>query len=100
RHNAMTYIPSRYLVTFRSCHTSNGNPVSPAFFNHPLQTQIMTLLQHAHPFERSPPRLQRFGNGIDSVDIIHRAVSLPQDPGVGHWTSDSDFGLRGPGFRI
>ena len=60
------------LVEFGAGQKAHRHAVAPAFLHHALQTQVMTLFQYANPFERSPARLQRFGDSIDPVDVIHR----------------------------
>ena len=76
RDHALVSIVPRHAIEFGAAQKTHRHPIAPALLHHALQAQVVTLFQYANPLERPPARLQRFGNGIDPIDVIHRAVSL------------------------
>src|ERR1700722_14129871 len=92
-------IVSGHAIKFWTRQKTHSDAVPPAFVHHALQTQIMALLQHSDPFERPPACLQRLSNGIDPVDVIHRATSLPSGKADVREPA-SKLGLIGPRSEV
>ena len=62
---------ARQFVEFGALQETHVHAESPAIFNQALQADVVALLGHADPLKRPPARLQRLGNGIDAVDVVH-----------------------------
>src|ERR1700746_595739 len=60
-----------HAIEFCAFQKTYGHAQPTAIFNQTLQSDVMALLRHSNPFERPPARFQRFGDGIDSIDIVH-----------------------------
>ena len=72
--HALVRIVARQLVEFRSRQDAHGNSLPPAFIDHMLQAEIVTLLGDSHPGKSASSRLQRLGHRVDPVDVIHALV--------------------------
>src|ERR1035438_6167894 len=70
-HHALVRCVARHLVEFCALQEPHGHLQAPAIFNQSLQADVVALLGHANPLESPPARLQRFGNGVNSIDVVH-----------------------------
>src|ERR1700726_3364830 len=60
-----------HSIEFRALQKTHGHAQPPAIFDQTLQPDVVALLRHADPLERATTRLERFGDGIDSINVVH-----------------------------
>ena len=62
---------SGHTVEFGTLQKADGNTNLSAVFDQTLQAQVVTLFRHADPLEGASAGLERLGDGIDAVDVVH-----------------------------
>ena len=72
--HALVRIVAGHLVEFVAEHEAHGNSLPPAFIDDMLQAKVMAFLGDSNPGEGAATSLQRLGNGIDPIDVIHVLV--------------------------
>ena len=61
-----------HAIEFCARHKTHRNGKAAAVFDHALQTDVVPLLRHANPLKGASTGLERLGDGVDAVDIVHK----------------------------
>ncbi len=77
-YDALMRSPARHLVELGAREKFHWHAQTPAVFDHALEADIVSLLRHADPLEGASPGLERFGDRVDAIDIVHKnSCQLP-----------------------
>src|SRR5580693_3724781 len=62
---------ARHAIKVGPQQKTHGNACTTAVFDEPLQPNVMAFLRHADPLESPLASLERLGDRIDAVDVMH-----------------------------
>ncbi len=65
-----------HAVEFHASEKTHRHAQLAAVFDHALQADVVPLLRHADPLESPSAGLERLGDGVDAVDIVHEVFSV------------------------